>query len=337
MRQIKKFMEAKRPMWNCNECKCVTIQCWKENDAFCGCGESAWPSFSNKTSYTPIYFPYYLGGEYQTYLNKKFMLFWSQQAFVEIDTDPETWDSMVSVWVDGLWLQYEDAVRLQNMFEDLDTGCIEKLFEVEDETTPASWTFTSEAMAQFNARLANPTEEQTEILKSYLEAKCLDEGGSIVNLTNWWPTLPNYKQATSENSVEFFGSFDEWRWIGASIETDVETWDAIVVVGVERTMFASPIFNLPELEDMDHNPTGNCWVEALRMCDTECMKRWIGEFCYDDIEYPCIECDYLPDDVYAAAVALYQNPSVENVSAFTDILQEYCSDETMYGYCPGLY
>lgn len=39
MRQIKNFMEAKRPMWNCNECKCITMQCWKENEAFCGCGE----------------------------------------------------------------------------------------------------------------------------------------------------------------------------------------------------------------------------------------------------------------------------------------------------------
>ena len=39
MRQIKNFMEAKRPMWNCNECKCITMQCWKESEAFCGCGE----------------------------------------------------------------------------------------------------------------------------------------------------------------------------------------------------------------------------------------------------------------------------------------------------------
>lgn len=42
MRQIKNFMEAKRPMWNCNECKCITMQCWKESEAFCGCGDNGW-------------------------------------------------------------------------------------------------------------------------------------------------------------------------------------------------------------------------------------------------------------------------------------------------------
>lgn len=29
-------------MWNCNECKCITLQCWRENDEFCNCGESSW-------------------------------------------------------------------------------------------------------------------------------------------------------------------------------------------------------------------------------------------------------------------------------------------------------
>lgn len=41
MRQIKNFMEAKRPMWNCNECKCITMQCWKENGELCNCGTSS--------------------------------------------------------------------------------------------------------------------------------------------------------------------------------------------------------------------------------------------------------------------------------------------------------
>ena len=43
MRQIKAFMKAKKPMWRCGECKCLTLQCWKENDEFCNCGESVTP------------------------------------------------------------------------------------------------------------------------------------------------------------------------------------------------------------------------------------------------------------------------------------------------------
>lgn len=41
MRQLKNFMKAKKPMWRCGECECVTLKCWKENDAFCNCGTSS--------------------------------------------------------------------------------------------------------------------------------------------------------------------------------------------------------------------------------------------------------------------------------------------------------
>lgn len=34
-------MKAKRPFWNCNECECITLKCWRENDTFCNCGTSS--------------------------------------------------------------------------------------------------------------------------------------------------------------------------------------------------------------------------------------------------------------------------------------------------------
>ena len=40
MRQVKAFMKAKKPMWRCGECKCITLQCWKENDELCNCGDN---------------------------------------------------------------------------------------------------------------------------------------------------------------------------------------------------------------------------------------------------------------------------------------------------------
>ena len=49
MRQLKNFMKAKSPMWRCGECKCVTLQCRRDNDEFCNCGSStelmSWEDF----------------------------------------------------------------------------------------------------------------------------------------------------------------------------------------------------------------------------------------------------------------------------------------------------
>lgn len=41
MRQLKQFMKAKKPMWRCGECECITLKCWRENDEFCNCGTSS--------------------------------------------------------------------------------------------------------------------------------------------------------------------------------------------------------------------------------------------------------------------------------------------------------
>ena len=40
MRAIKNFMRAKKPMWNCGECKCITLACWRNSDEFCNCGDA---------------------------------------------------------------------------------------------------------------------------------------------------------------------------------------------------------------------------------------------------------------------------------------------------------
>lgn len=49
MRQLKNFMKAKKPMWNCGECKCITLQCWRENDEYCDCGD-----YSAEENVTPV-------------------------------------------------------------------------------------------------------------------------------------------------------------------------------------------------------------------------------------------------------------------------------------------
>lgn len=40
MRAIKNFMKAKKPMWRCGECKCITLACWRNSDEFCNCGDA---------------------------------------------------------------------------------------------------------------------------------------------------------------------------------------------------------------------------------------------------------------------------------------------------------
>lgn len=40
MRQIKNLMRAKKPMWRCGECKCVTLQAWRCADELCNCGDA---------------------------------------------------------------------------------------------------------------------------------------------------------------------------------------------------------------------------------------------------------------------------------------------------------
>ena len=41
-------MKAKKPMWNCGECKCITLQCRRNNDDFCSCD---WGSSSPKVTW----------------------------------------------------------------------------------------------------------------------------------------------------------------------------------------------------------------------------------------------------------------------------------------------
>ena len=54
MRQLKNFMKAKKPMWRCGECKCLTLQCRKENDELCNCGDTVSPQPVPPTPVTDV-------------------------------------------------------------------------------------------------------------------------------------------------------------------------------------------------------------------------------------------------------------------------------------------
>lgn len=149
MRQIKNFMEAKRPMWNCNECKCITMQCWKESEAFCGCGEwgSPLPPLENvieRTTETTGNLFVDADGNY---------------IEVSIDTDPETGDTTIVVipyWIFEDERYIVDGINLwQEMFETTDDVWVELMFEYATE-------FPSEVFEALEEFYENPTEENYE-------------------------------------------------------------------------------------------------------------------------------------------------------------------------------
>ena len=149
MRQIKNFMEAKRPMWNCNECKCITMQCWKESEAFCGCGEwgSPLPPLENAIEATSESSAYILTIDEENYIN------------IYRETDPETGDSRV--YADLFWIFEDeryivDGINLwQEMFEATDAEWALRVFEYATE-------FPSDVFEALDDFYKNPTEENYE-------------------------------------------------------------------------------------------------------------------------------------------------------------------------------
>lgn len=184
---------------------------------------------------------------------------------IEVDTETETGDFRVVIWefwfikneeVNGLW---------REMRESLDTENVKTLFNaVELEgTNIIPGEFTGAAMAQFNAFLNNPTEEQTEMLKAFLEGEeeppVIVEWGTIKELKDdllslsmevvkhlvrdpWeeegdGDILINGKtytfEAISEDAADVFVKYEGYWWqTTVTIETDTETGEEFFVVGV---------------------------------------------------------------------------------------------------------
>lgn len=172
MRQLKAFMKAKR--WICSKrCECLTINARRcadlqNGEEFCGCGES-------KTS-LPNKFKVRENSE-DLFLTSFFNEDVEQDNTISIESDPysETWDFFLRVW-NFLFIEDEDTrVLWRETRESLDAEAVEKLLGRYDEGTTWVWQFTPEAIAQFNAFVNNPTEEQAQILKDWLEDKASDE------------------------------------------------------------------------------------------------------------------------------------------------------------------
>lgn len=327
MRQIKNFMEAKRPMWNCNECKCITMQCWKESEAFCGCGDNGWGSgLSNKVSIWWNQWDYAVGPSKWVYL------FWTYDPENPLDntvsrqTDIEIGEDHLVVW-EFEWIEDEEArAMLRELLESLDAECVANLFrwnEYDDRVR--SWTLTAEAMSRFNAAIANPTEENFAKLKIWLEQCCLNdpEEWKIPTpiITVWAPDpIPCTVEATSESSWTFFWishSEGERSEVYAAIEVDAETWDSKVVAHT-WWVYSDPMFNFEDFIDEVENPNGNCRIALMCSLDTECIKKLIWEYEYQESGFP-----YFPETC-AILDALYQNPTMENWQAAHDALENEC-------------
>lgn len=166
MRQLKTFMRnRKKEMLACGPCECRTLQCWRYANENCGCGESK----SSLPNYVRVE-----GGNWIRFFNEDEDQY--NDITIEVDTDTETPSLRVVVWEFGI-IEDEDAKALWlGMRESLDGEAVMKLFGISmEEGTTWVWHFTPEAMAQFNALINNPTEEQAQILKDWLEDKASNE------------------------------------------------------------------------------------------------------------------------------------------------------------------
>jgi len=230
---------------------------------------------------------------------------------IEVDTDTEEGWYRIAVWTFGI-IENEDARFLWlNMWENLDAEVVMKLFGI-DEGKWWAWQFTSEAMAQFNAFINNPTEEQIAILKDWLEDKASDEyypPHHPIVIFNEEPPFPN-KLVQIEENMYFFNSDDEQNnliWI----DTDPET-------GAQRVN----VWDFLAIEDED---TRGLWVNIWKNLDADTVKELLSM----DGEFHVAWC--FISEAMAQFSAFFNNPTEEQASILHDWLEEKVSTIVTFG------
>lgn len=222
MRQLKTFMRnRKKEMLACGPCECRTLQCWRYANENCGCGENS----NNR------FFAFNGEGENKTFFFFNMNLDEDNTINIEVDPDAETGDSKVVIW--EFWaIKNEEARALWiGMWEDLDAECVETLLGG-SESSSWSWRFKAETMAQFNAFINNPTEEQMGALRGRLEHQCWDDEPS--------PII----EKVSDNCIIYFaqqsGIWNPKTGEGEEVKSDY--------VNLSKKSVAVPVWTLMKIE-----------------------------------------------------------------------------------------
>ena len=297
MRQLKTMLRARKAqmLW-CGPCECLTLKCWRENDEYCNCGES-------KTS-LPNKFKVRENSE-DLFLTSFFNEDVEQDNTISIESDPysETWDFFLRVW-NFLIIEDEDTrVLWRETRESLDAEAVEKLLGRYDEGNTWVWHFTPEAMAQFNALINNPTEEQADSLREWLEDKASDEYDPphypivIFDL----PPLNNVIDAYGGNSADVLTDGGE-NYIGVSIETDTEMWHEKVVVGPSWA-FDNERYIIEGV---------NVWIDLF--------ESVMG---VDKVKSMMENVTSFPDEIFAAMNTYYNNPTLSNANSLKNLLSNW--------------
>lgn len=292
MRQIKNFMEAKRPMWNCNECKCITMQCWKESEAFCGCGGSSdSPIINFNMDRQGLYFtlPWIkstltlLGGHEDT-------------IWVIWDVNGETKTFIVFVPLTSMPYIEEDALinneeeKYQQMYNLLQRAV--------------------EAYQQWKTSISS-TEEEGRIIRDMV----MDSANTFVNIYNPWVEGQdlivqdiNWKQLGTiwENRINwhsvryiwYFGddienalSAGEWETVGLwyHVSQQIRKWleikDAVDFEYSEDEDGEHFVVNVSEREIYDFITSDGIWEGAE-------IRVWHKQIWWDDNDHPRLE-EYL--------------------------------------------
>ena len=171
MRALKTFMRNRKAemLW-CGPCECRTLQCWRYANENCGCGEGK----SSLPNYVRT-----LEDESGQYWIRLFNENMEQNNNLKIEEDTDTGGIRLVVWEFLLIKDENTRILWYWMRDSMGAEVVEKLFWRDGGNTWV-WHFTPEAMAQFNALINNPTEEQADILKEWLEDRASDESPIVI-------------------------------------------------------------------------------------------------------------------------------------------------------------
>lgn len=294
-RQLKTFLRNRKAemLW-CGPCECRTLQCWRYANENCGCGESK-PSLPNKFKVRE--------NSENLFLTSLFNEDVEQDNTISVETDGEV-GGIQTVVGEFLIIEDEDTNALwREVWEAIDGEAVEKLFGRYDEGNTWVWHITSEAMAQFNALINNPTEEQAQILREWIEDKASDEYDPphypivIFDL----PILNNVIDAYGGNSADVLTDGGE-NYIGVSIETDTEMWHEKVVVGPSWA-FDNERYIIEGV---------NVWIDLF--------ESVMG---VDKVKSMMENVTSFPDEIFAAMNTYYNNPTLSNANSLKNLLSNW--------------
>lgn len=305
MRQLKGLMKAERPMWRCGECKCVTLQCWRENDEFCNCGTSSeglWVEYKFKDWDGRILKQWSIE-EWTTPIPPADP---TREATAEYTYTFAGWDPEVEPIG-------EDTVYTATYSSELNYYDITITFDGTMWSTDIEFlggnAYGEPISANGNVLTVWEWYEATEITATPFSGYEFSSWGNfpatvtgdLTITANFIPTLNNVIDAMSENSACVLTDGNE-NFVEVTIDTDQE--DPVVT--------ASPFWIFAD--EMYMSEGEYLWANMFSVIDPEVAETIINTYFN------------FPTNVFEAMKAYYENPTAANYEAAEQALSDWDAD-----------